>query len=379
MNHTRLMLAVAALCVGCSCKPKEQPPDPKQEADGLYLQAQSVYLKGDFKQAHELYAKVKALNPTDPRLPAAEGEVYLREVKLNEALTQFQEAAKLDPERATTWSRIGYIQQLLGDNENAAVSLEKALKKNPKDYNALESRAELDLRQGDVDAAVKHLGMAADVAPKEEAAEVVERISDELTKRDRWRDALAVLEVRVDGGTVSPEIWNDLGDKLVQAERFAEAASAYETAAKLNPKDPTLWELVGELRVKLDQLPEAQAAYAESLKIKDRGVVHVALARMCQKKKDDACLKAELDKALTTSSGEELRETLDLAELLHSVGRKPDALKLVEAAGEEPELRDDWAWQLRISQWEKDSGDKVRAKRACDLAMETDAGIKKCP
>jgi tetratricopeptide (TPR) repeat protein len=379
MMNARLIVAVAVLSAGCSCKPKEQPPDPKQEAEGLYLQAQSVYLKGDFKQAHELFGKVRKLNPSDPRLPAAEGEVYLREVKLSDALQQFQEAAKLDPNRATTWSRIGYIQQLLGDNENASVSLEKALKLNPKDYNALEARAELDLRAGDVDAAVKHLGIAADAAPKQEAAEVVERISEELTKRDRWRDALGILEARVDAGTVSPEIWNDLGDKLVQAERFAEAAAAYETAAKLNPKDPTLWELVGELRVKLDQLPEAQAAYAESLKIKDRGVVHVALARMCQKKKDDACLKAELDKALTTSSGEELRETLDLAELLYSVGRKPDALRLVEAAGEEPELRDDWAWQLKISQWEKEQGDKNRAKAACDLAREVDAGIKKCP
>jgi tetratricopeptide (TPR) repeat protein len=372
-------VTVLVLCAGCSCKPKEQPPDPKQEAEGLYLQAQSVYLKGDFKQAHELFGKVRKLNPGDPRLPAAEGEVFLREVKLNDALQQFQEAAKLDPNRATTWSRIGYIQQLLGDNENASVSLEKALKLNPKDYTALEARAELDLRAGDLDAAVKHLSIAADAAPKQEAAELVERISEELTKRDRWRDALTVLEARVDGGTVSPEIWNDLGDKLVQAERFAEAATAYETAAKANPKDPTLWELVGELRVKLDQLPEAEAAYNESLKIKDRGVVHVALARMCQKKKDDACLKTELDKALATSSGEELRETLDLAELLHSVGRKTDAVKLVEMAGEEPELRDDWAWQLRIAQWETETGDKNRAKTACDLAKEIDAGIKKCP
>ena len=375
----RTALVVLLLCAGCSCKPKEAPPDPKAEAEGLYLQATSVYLKGDFKQAHELFGKVRKLNPNDPRLPAAEGEVYLREVKLNDALELFKAAAKLEPNRATTWSRIGYIYQLLGNNEEASIALEKALALNPKDYNALESRAELDLRNNDLDTAAKHLLMAADAAPAGEKAELVERVSEELSKRDRWRDALGILEVRLDAGVASADLYNDYGDKLVQAERFAEAAQAYEAAAKQNPKDPTLWELVGELRVKLDQLPEAEAAYKESLKLKDRGVVHVAMARLCQKKKDDACLKEELDKALATSSGEEIRETLDLAELLWSVGRKSAAVKLVETAGDEPELKNDWAWQLKLAGWEKETGDKARSKAACELAQELDAGIKKCP
>ncbi len=375
----RSALVFAALLAACSCKKDEPKLDPKAEADGLYLQASSAYLKGDFKQAHELYAKVKKLNPTDPRLPAAEGEVYLREVKLSDALSAFQESAKLDPKRATTWSRIGYIQQLLGQNEDAAVSLEKALALNPKDFNALESRAELDLREGNVDEAMKHLLQSADAAPDTDKAELIERVSEELTKRERWRDALGILEERLDAGVKSAGLYNDYGDKLVQAERFAEAAAAYEQAAKANPKDPTLWELVGELRVRLGQIQEAQAAYGESLKIKDRGVVHVALARICQKNKNDGCLKSELDQALATSSGEELRETLDLAELLYSVGRKEAALKLVEAASEEPELKADWAWQLKIAQWEKDAGDKNRMKTACELAVEADAGIKRCP
>ncbi len=375
----RSPILLACLLAACSCKPKEPKLDPKAEAEGLYLQATSVYLKGDFKQAHELFDKVKKLNPTDPRLPAAEGEVYLREVKLNEALTCFEDSAKLDPKRATTWSRIGYIHQLKGENEEAAIALEKALTLNPKDFNALESRAELDLRDGKVDEAVKHLLAAADAAPAGEKPELISRVSEELTKRDRWQDALEVIEEQMDAGVKSPELYNDYGDKLVQAERFAEAAQAYEVAAKGNPKDPTLWELVGELRVKLEQYPEAEAAYKKSLEEKDRGVVHVALARLCQRKKDDACVKSELDKALATSSGEELRETLDLADLLYSVGRKDAAVKLVEAASEEPELKADWAWELKIARWEKETGDAKRAQAACEAAKDADAGVKKCP
>src|SRR4051812_49280438 len=104
----RLTLApVLVLCLsGC---PKDEPQqDPKAQADGLYLAGTAAYLKGDFKQAHEHYAEVKKLNPSDPRLPAAEGEVYLAEVKLDEALKSFEEASKLDPKRATNWSRLGF-------------------------------------------------------------------------------------------------------------------------------------------------------------------------------------------------------------------------------------------------------------------------------
>src|SRR6266498_142608 len=110
----RAPLALSVLLL-CACPAKDDKPDPKAQADGLYLAGTAAYLKGDFAEAHKMFDEVKKLNPTDPRLPAAIGEVYFAELKIHEAMGQYEEAVKADPKRATNWSRLGYARSLLGD------------------------------------------------------------------------------------------------------------------------------------------------------------------------------------------------------------------------------------------------------------------------
>ena len=178
----------------------------------------------------------------------------------------------------------------------------------------------------------------------------------------------------------APEVLTELGDRLVEANRLPEARDAYTEAAKGTPKDPTLWELVGELDTKLDKPADAEIAYRESLKVKDRSVVHVGLARLCQARKDDGCVKDELDKALGTASGEELREELDLADLLASVGRKKDAFLLLKDVADEQEQKGNLMLQLKTAQLAKEAGEKEAVKTYCANAVAAaDGGTQKCP
>jgi hypothetical protein len=130
---------------------------------------------------------------------------------------------------------------------------------------------------------------------------------------------------------------------------------------------------------KLGHVAEAEQAFQASLKVKDRGVVHVALARLCQAKKDEACIKAELDKALETASGEETRETIELAELLASLGRKKDALALFRSLSEESEQKLNVELHVRTARLARELKDEVTEKAACTRALSNgQAGIK-CP
>lgn len=374
------LVHLSTLCLVLTACPKKDEgtePNAKDQAEGLYVAGTAAYMKGEFKQAHEHFAEVKKLQPNDPRLPAAEGEIYLAEVKLDDALKSFLEASKLEPKRATTWSRLGFIYSLKGQIPEAKEALTKALQLNPKDFNALESVAELELKEKNLDGAAKHFLDAAEAAPEPAKAPLVMRAVEELGKGGKGDEALAVLEAQVKKGIKTPELLTELGDRLVPTGRLADAVAAYTDAAKGNPKDPALWELVGELQVKLDKPADAEAAFRESLRVKDRGVVHAALARLCQARKDDACVKAELDLALTKASGEEPRELIDIADLLASVGRKPDALQLLKGLADEDESQLDVALQLKVAKLAKDLGDKAYTKTACDRAA--DAGTKKCP
>jgi tetratricopeptide (TPR) repeat protein len=127
----------------------------------------NALIKGDFETAHKEFAEVKKLNPADPRLPAAEGEVFMAEIKIAEAIEQFEAATKLDPKRGTNWSRLAYLYGLKGEKAKSRAAVNKALAANPKDFNALDSLADLQLGEGKVDDAAKSFAkaMAAALAP----------------------------------------------------------------------------------------------------------------------------------------------------------------------------------------------------------------------
>lgn len=387
--HTQRALSVGLLLALSGC-PKEEPQGPtpeelRQEADGRYLAGTAAYLQGKFEEAHGHFKKVRELTPEDPRLPAAEGEILLAEGKLGEALQTFQLAVRMDPKRSTNFSRLGYIQSLLGDRPAARDSLAKALALNPNDYNAYESLADLDLKDallpdagpGKLDDAVAHLRQAAEKAPDALKSSLIARAVEELGKRGRAADGLPLLEEARDAGIKSAELTGELADRYVAAGKLALAVAAYEEAARANPSDPTLWELAGEVYVKLDKPADAQAAFRESLKVKNRAVVHAAIARLCQARKDTACVKAEVEEALASAAGEESREVFELAELLASVGRKKEALELLKTIAAEEEFAANKAVQLKLARWGKEQKEPETTQAAC--ARLADAGVSKCP
>ena len=374
----RLVLA-AALVLIAGCKKPGDDVDPKVKADGHYLQAQAAYLKGDFKTAHAEFAEVRALSPDDPRLPAAEGEVFLSEVKIDDAIASFEKASALDPKRATNWSRLSYLFILKGAKDKAAQAADKALSLNPKDFNALDTRAEIFFSRGDVDAGVADLLHAATFAPDLQRADFVLRAAETLRKVGRDGEVLDVLEAAVDGGVKDAEIHSQLGDARVAAGRLQDALDAYTVAAKTNAKDPSLWELVGELQLKLGHEPEAEAAFRSSIAVRDRAVVHVALARLCLAHKDDACVKAEIDKAFETVNGEEIRESIELSALLETVGRKKDALQIMRALSEEAEQRGNLELHLKTARLANELKDPVTVQAACTRALASGQAGTRCP
>lgn len=376
-QHRVRLLAGLLLLAGC---PKGAPDvDPKIEADGYYVTGQSAFLKGDFEAAHKAFAETRRLNPSDKRLPAAEGEVFLAEAKVDDALPLFEEAARADPSRATVWSRLGGLYALKKKPDLANEALAKALKLNPNDFNALEALADVQAEAGEVAKASATLERAALVAPKASQAALIVKATALLTKAKLGSQTLPILEHAWDAGISSAEVANELGDRLVEAGRLEEAIAAYTRAAEQNPADPSLWELVGELHRQLKRPKEAEAAFRKAIALKDRGVVHVALARLCLDANDRPCAMRELDQALATATGESLRETLELGDLLSEVGRKKDALALLRTVADEADQRTNLDLQLKTARLAAELKDSAALKAACVRVLSAHVPGQKCP
>lgn len=354
-----LALALFASCGACKSPP---PVDPKTEAEGHYVAGQAAYLKGDFKEAHARFDDVRRLSPLDARLPAAEGELLMAEQRIDEAITRFEEAVAKDPKRSTPWSRLGVLYGIKGAPEKAAQALAKALELNPRDFNAHESLGDTALEKGDLDEAVRRYVLASESAPGKAQAELVVKAAEELVKAKRGADALALLEAQKKKGVSSGPLEQELGDRYVEAGRWDDAIAAYTLAAAV---DPSLWELVGELELKQQRLDRAEAAWRRALVTKDQALFHLGLGRVCVARKDLDCAKAELEKALGSATGEDVRESMELAALLAQLGRKGDGLKLLEAVSAEPEQAKNEPLQLALARLAKDEGRPELVAAAC--------------
>ncbi|ATB38961.1 hypothetical protein CYFUS_004399 [Cystobacter fuscus] len=366
------------LLAGCEDGPPK--PGPKERAEGYYIKGTTEYLQGNFEQALASFASMKELSPDDPRLPAALGEVYLSMGKLNEALAQFELALQRDPKRSTNWSRVGFIHAQLGHTEEAQSALRKALAIYPRDFNALEQLGELDLKRGEKDSAVKHFLLAADASPDAGKAPLVLRAAEVFIAAGRHAEALLMLgEWTGAKGVRDPSLLSALGDEQVRAGQLLPAAESYREAARQSPRDPTLWELVGEIYTRLDKPGDALAAYRESLRVKDRAIIHVAIARIHLGRGERETAEEELGKALETVSGSDVRELMELAELLSTLGRKPDALRILTNLSAEPDHARDVELQRRTAALARELKDEAVVRAACARLVGDGGTPKKCP
>ncbi len=368
----RAFLVAMALLLGCGACKKDPPPvDPKVEADGHYVAATSAYLKGDFKDAHTHFDEVRRLTPDDKRLPGAEGELLMAEQRIDEAIVQFEKSLKTEPKRSTTWSRLGLLYAIKEQKEKSADALAKAIELNPKDFNAHESLGDAALERGDLDEAVLRYLLASEAAPGKPKAELVVKAAQELVKAKQSARALEVLEQAKAKGVTSNELNQELGDRLVEAKRWDDAVAAYTAAAE---KDASAWELVAELELRQGRLEQAEAAWNKAIAAKDQALYHVGLGRLCLARKDTPCAEKQLEKALATATGEEVRESMELADFLATLGRKADGLKLLDAIASEEEQKNNELLQLTLARTAKELGRPELVKTACERIAAT-----KCP
>jgi len=373
----RVLPLLVLLSAGCEEGPK--PPTPLQQAEGYYIKGTAEYLQGKFDQALTSFDTMKALSPEDPRLPAAYGELYLSMGRLNDAATAFQQALLREPKRATNWSRLGFIHAQLGKLDEAQSDLRKAIALYPKDFNALEQLGEIHFKRGEKVDAVKHFVLAAESCPDASKPSLVLRAAEVLTGDGRHAEALQLLQQWAGRGVRAPALLTALGDEQVRAGQLPAAAESYRAAASNSPRDPTLWELVGEISMKLDKPGDALAAYRESLRVKDRAVVHVALARLHLKRNEREAAREELGLALESVSGSDVRELTELADLLSTFDRKKDALSILTSLSAEPDNAKDVDLQRRTATLARELKDEDTVRTVCARIASGGTQLKKCP
>jgi tetratricopeptide (TPR) repeat protein len=149
--------------------------------------------------------------------------------RYEEALAIYEEALRLNPNDAVSYSGKGDALYHLKRYEEALVAYENACRLNSND-------------------AVNYSD-----------------IGDILCQLGRYEEALVAYEEALHIGPVDAVGYSNKGDTLCQLGRYKEALVAYEAALRVNPNDPAIYQLYGDAFYNLRQYEDALNAYDKAL------------------------------------------------------------------------------------------------------------------
>jgi Flp pilus assembly protein TadD len=161
------------------------------------------------------------------------GEAAYRDGRLPEALSAFQEAARIVPEFADLHSTLGGILMRQAKFSDAEAAYQKAIAIDPEDYTHAYNLGVCLLKQSKYDAAIAALKKATDLEPAMEAG--LTNLGAAYLGRDLNDAARQVLEKAVETDPESAAAHYNLGLALERLDRKKDAEREYKEALKADP------------------------------------------------------------------------------------------------------------------------------------------------
>jgi Flp pilus assembly protein TadD len=254
-------------------QPQEAPPDTDAGAAD-YLEGRRLMNAGDLAGAVQRLAAAVAADPQNAEYHNVYGHALWRSGDRDAALSEHQEAARLDPRLSLQYAR---DLDVAGRSAEAAQAYEQILADNPDAATVREDLGRLLFRSGDYQRAAGYLQEAVrgrpddpvlqqelayslDQAGNRALAESTYRqvlqdvpnaaltrglLAENLLEQGHRDQALAVLREGLRLTPEAPILQRQLGSVLERSGRGAEAAAAYRAYARLAPNAPDVRDIEG--------------------------------------------------------------------------------------------------------------------------------------
>jgi tetratricopeptide (TPR) repeat protein len=271
----------------------EGQPD---DADALHLLGLLRHQRGASAEAEDLLNRAHALAPEIAGIELTLGTLRFQAGDFDAARSHYEKALELDPNIGTAHSGLGQIALMHGERDAAEQHFRVALRAG-EDAQALAGLGALLLERDDLEAALRHLGRAADLAPNdptiqmtlgrafarrgtetfaEKAFENALRVKPDLhaarqalaaltlkAKRPREADAHFRMLLGIPGLESAAHV--GLGDVARVEDRYADAATAYRAALAVDPLQSAPARALAWSLMRLGRHDEAIAAYDDYL------------------------------------------------------------------------------------------------------------------
>jgi tetratricopeptide (TPR) repeat protein len=288
-NHFQYLagLGIIALAAG-SCRAKWNTAVAAVAIGGLGILTWLNCSK--YADAATLYRATIQQNPNCWMCYNNLGVIYFQQGRIQEAMQDYEEAARLNPEFSDALDNLAFVLIDLGRSQEAIPYLQRA-------FQSIEDKGAGHLRFG---AALLKMN----------------RVDDAIT---RMREGVRLKPKDADGHAM-------LGAALQTAGHLPQARTEFEEALRLKPDSPSLHSTIGDLLLASDRPDEAIAQFEAALRIDPNFVdAHRALAKAYSAKARSSDAAAHYEEALRIKANQPAIHN-DLALVFENLKRPQDAV-----------------------------------------------------
>ena|GEM_PF-3123115 len=317
--------------------------------DGILLSllAEAQYKNNDLKSAEKNFKKATAITSTVANNYNFLGLIYLRQNKLNDAISKFRKAISID--NSLIEARCNLAKALwFNDKSSYAIDeLEINLGydvNNPETYYLLgKIYSQSGFYQKANDNFIKiysinriaiPLAMLKDIANelenialKSHNTSIYNTLAITYTKLNDYNKAIKAYEKALKGNIKDPMLYNNLASLYFQANNIGKAIYYYKQALVLDPKESIYYYDLGNCYKKLRNCPEAIKNYYKALKLNPSlNIARIALGDIYREKENFKMAEKTYNQALHINPSEPYAY-LGLSEIAMKQGMQSKAIK----------------------------------------------------
>jgi len=205
------------------------------------------------------------LDPRDARSFFYRGRVHLRFGSVLKAEADFKAALRVDPKMVEAHEALGQLYKAQKMWEPAEAQMRQALTLQPKDPRHLAALADLSLERKRPGEAIPRYLAAAALAPQDASAWTGLGLAYQGT--GQHGEAVEAFKQALARNPSNSFIQYQLGLSLLELKRMDEAHAALQTAAAMNPMQADPHLALGRLYTRRGELERAREAYRQALRL----------------------------------------------------------------------------------------------------------------
>ena len=271
--------------------------------DALLLRAKALIHLGQYPEAEKSLRQYLEAHATSADAKFLLGYVLFRENQPEKSLAIYTAAAALQRPVPDDFKIVGLDYVLLNDYPDAIFWLERSVKENPQDAEAVYYLGRAYYAQNWFEKAIAAFQRALEINPLFGKAQnnlgLALYAQNKLDLAEQaYRRAIQLGE---ESGNRSEQPYINLGELLIDHNRAEEALVLLDAAREIAPTADRVEQLRGRALLSENRLEEAQAAFRAAIALKpDSGALHYQLGRVLRRlgRAEEAKLEFDRSKAL---------------------------------------------------------------------------------